>query len=104
MNAGRQPSGNRRWPDRGDRNAFAVEHRLPAIFEVGNSQGYGTLGLIGFENRSRVYDRRHSREPCTQDSMMAAVRSEVAPEDVSDLSLKGLRRSIRAYNVIELKK
>jgi adenylate cyclase len=81
-------------------------------FGIGISQGYATVGLIGFEGRSqytaigtvtnlasRLCGEAADGQILVDDRVATALGSHFETENVGDLTLKGLRRPIRAFNV-----
>jgi adenylate cyclase len=95
-----------RWRRRG--------HQLD--FGVGISQGYATLGKIGFEGRfdyaaigtvtnlaSRLCDEADGEQILVSQRVYSAVEALVEAETVGELSLKGFSRPIPVYNIIGLR-
>jgi class 3 adenylate cyclase/CheY-like chemotaxis protein len=95
-----------RWRRRG--------HRLD--FGVGISQGYATLGKIGFEGRfdyaaigtvtnlaARLCDEADGGQILVSQRVLSAVEVWVEAEMVGELSLKGFSRPIPVYNIIGLR-
>jgi class 3 adenylate cyclase/CheY-like chemotaxis protein len=89
-------------------------HRLD--FGVGISQGYATLGKIGFEGRfdyaaigtvtnlaSRLCDEANGEQILVSQRVYSAVEVLVEAETVGELSLKGFSRPIPVYNIIGLR-
>jgi class 3 adenylate cyclase/CheY-like chemotaxis protein len=85
-------------------------------FGVGISQGYATLGKIGFEGRfdyaaigtvtnlaSRLCDEADGEQILVSPSVYSAVEVLVEAETVGELSLKGFSRPILVYNIIGLR-
>jgi class 3 adenylate cyclase len=83
-------------------------------FGIGISHGYATLGTIGFEGRfdyaaigtvanvaSRLCDEAASGEILISDRVLMAVENEVTVEPKGDLTLKGIRRPLSVYNVLD---
>jgi adenylate cyclase len=83
---------------------------------MGIAQGYATLGMIGFEGRvdyaavgpatnlaSRLCDAAQGGNILISQRVFAAVEELVEAESVGELSLKGLRHPVPAYNVVRLK-
>lgn len=104
----RQEMGERleQWHKRG--------HELD--FGVGIAQGYATLGMIGFEGRvdyaavgpttnlaSRLCDAAQGGQILVSQRVLTAVADYVAAEPVGELTLKGLRHPVLAFNVVGLK-
>jgi adenylate cyclase len=84
-------------------------------FGVGISQGYATLGMIGFEGRvdyaavgpatnlaSRLCDAAQPGQILISQRVLASVEDLVEAESVGELALKGLRNPVPAYNVVRL--
>jgi adenylate cyclase len=97
---------NARWRRRG--------HQLD--FGVGISQGYATLGKIGFEGRfdyaaigtvtnlaARLCDEAGAGQILVSQRVLSAVEVLVEAEMVGELSLKGFSRPIPVYNIIGLR-
>jgi class 3 adenylate cyclase len=85
-------------------------------FGVGISQGYATLGKIGFEGRfdyaaigtvtnlaSRLCDEADGEQILVSQRVYSAVEVLVEAETVGELSLKGFSRPILVYNIIGLR-
>jgi adenylate cyclase len=85
-------------------------------FGVGISQGYATLGKIGFEGRfdyaaigtvtnlaSRLCDEADGEQILVSPRVYSAVEGLVAAETVGELSLKGFSRPILVHNIIGLR-
>ena len=85
-------------------------------FGVGISQGYATLGKIGFEGRfdyaaigtvtnlaSRLSDEASPGQILISQQVYAAVEDLVDVEPLGELDLKGLHRPLMTYNVIQIK-
>ena len=85
-------------------------------FGVGIAQGYATLGMIGFEGRvdyaaigpatnlaSRLCDQAQAGQILINQRVHAAVANFVEAEPMGELSLKGLRNLVPAFNVTGLK-
>jgi adenylate cyclase len=84
-------------------------------FGVGIAYGYATLGAIGFESRSeytaigtvvnlaaRLCAEARDGQILIDSKVRAALDRRATAEPVGELTLKGLRRPIAAYNVIEM--
>src|SRR5215471_13909953 len=84
-------------------------------FGVGIAYGYATLGAIGFEGRSeysaigtvvnlaaRLCAEARDGQILIDGKVRAALDGRVTAEPVGELMLKGLRRPIAAYNVLEM--
>jgi adenylate cyclase len=82
-------------------------------FGIGISQGFATLGTIGFEGRfdyaavgtvsniaSRLCDEAKAGQILISPRVLMAVEDEVKVEPVGELTLKGIRRPMTAYNVV----
>jgi adenylate cyclase len=89
-------------------------HRLD--FGVGISQGYATLGKIGFEGRfdyaaigtvtnlaSRLCDEADGEQILVSQRVYNAIEVLVEAETVGELSLKGFSRPILVYNIVGLR-
>jgi adenylate cyclase len=83
-------------------------------FGIGISHGYATLGTIGFEGRfdyaaigmvsnlaSRLCDEAQSGQILISSRVLLGVENAVTVEPAGELSLKGIRRPIAVYNVID---
>ena len=86
-------------------------------FGVGIAHGYATLGRIGFEGRfdyaavgtvvnlsARLCSQAQDGQILIDSKVQAIVESLAATEPAGQLSLKGLRRPIAAFNVSALRK
>jgi class 3 adenylate cyclase len=84
-------------------------------FGVGIAYGYATLGAIGFEGRSeysaigtvvnlaaRLCAEARDGQILVDSKVREALDERTTAEPVGELTLKGLRRPIAAYNVIEI--
>jgi class 3 adenylate cyclase len=84
-------------------------------FSIGVDKGYATLGKIGFEGRfdyaaigtvtnlaSRLCDHAKDAQIIISQRVYAAIDDNTEVEFIGDLSLKGLHRSIKAYNVLRM--
>jgi adenylate cyclase len=84
-------------------------------FGVGIAYGYATLGAIGFEGRSeysaigtvvnlaaRLCAEARDGQILVDSKVRAALDERATAEPVGELTLKGLRRPIAAYNVLEM--
>jgi class 3 adenylate cyclase/CheY-like chemotaxis protein len=84
-------------------------------FGIGISYGYATLGPIGFEGRSeysaigtvvnlaaRLCAEARDGQILVDSKVRAAIDERATAEPVGELTLKGLRRPIAAYNVLEM--
>jgi class 3 adenylate cyclase len=85
-------------------------------FGIGIAQGYATLGMIGFEGRvdyaavgpttnlaSRLCDAAQGGQILISQRVFAAVEDLAEVESIGDLTLKGLRNPVLAFNVAGLK-
>jgi class 3 adenylate cyclase/CheY-like chemotaxis protein len=84
-------------------------------FSIGVDTGYATLGKIGFEGRfdyaaigtvtnlaSRLCDQAKDEQIIISQRVYAAIDDNADVEFIGELSLKGLHRSIKAYNVVSI--
>jgi len=84
-------------------------------FGIGISHGYATLGTIGFEGRfdyaaigtvsnvaSRLCDEAASGQILIAPRVFMAIEEHVTVEPAGQFELKGIRRPIEVYNVVEL--
>jgi class 3 adenylate cyclase len=84
-------------------------------FGIGIAYGYATLGAIGFEGRSeysaigtvvnlaaRLCAEARDGQILVDSKVRAAIDERATAEPVGELMLKGLRRPIAAYNVLEM--
>jgi class 3 adenylate cyclase len=84
-------------------------------FSIGVDKGYATLGKIGFEGRfdyaaigtvtnlaSRLCDHAKDAQIIISQRVYAAIDDNTEVEFIGDLSIKGLHRSIKAYNVLRM--
>jgi adenylate cyclase len=82
-------------------------------FGIGISHGFATLGTIGFEGRfdyaaigtvsnvaSRLCDEAKPGQILISPRVLMAVEQAVTIEPVGEFSLKGIRRPMSAYNVL----
>ena len=92
------------------------KHGYQLDFGVGIAMGYATLGKIGFEGRfdygavgsvtnlaSRLCDEARGGQILLSQRVYAQVEELVEAEPVGELTLKGFRRPVPAYNVLRLK-
>lgn len=83
-------------------------------FGIGISHGYATLGTIGFEGRfdyaaigtvanvaSRLCDEAKSGQILISARVLMAVEDDVAVEKAGEFTLKGIRRPVTVYNVLD---
>ena len=84
-------------------------------FGIGISHGYATLGTIGFEGRfdysaigtvsnvaSRLCDEAQPGQILISPRVQMAVEEAVSTEAVGEFELRGIRRPMAVYNVVEL--
>jgi class 3 adenylate cyclase len=82
-------------------------------FGIGIAHGFATLGTIGFEGRfdyaaigtvanvaSRLCDEAKPGQILISPRVLMAVEKDIAVEPVGDFALKGIRRPLKAYNVL----
>jgi class 3 adenylate cyclase len=85
-------------------------------FGIGIAHGFATLGTIGFEGRfdyaaigtvsnvaSRLCDEAKPGQILISPRVLMAVEKDITVERVGDFPLKGIRRPLTAYNVLEAK-
>ncbi len=83
-------------------------------FGVGISQGYATLGQIGFAERmdytaigtvtnlaARLCDEAKDGQILVARRVATAVEDSTRLEEIGDLALKGLSQAVAVFNVIE---
>ncbi len=83
-------------------------------FGIGIAHGFATLGTIGFEGRfdyaaigtvsnvaSRLCDEARSGQILISPRVLTKVENAVTVESVGEFTLKGIRRPMSAYNVLE---
>src|SRR5215472_103920 len=83
-------------------------------FGIGIAHGFATLGTIGFEGRfdyaaigtvsnvaSRLCDEAKPGQSLIAPRVRQAVEKAVTVEPVGEFNLKGIRRPMAAYNVLE---
>jgi class 3 adenylate cyclase len=83
-------------------------------FGIGIAHGFATLGTIGFEGRrdyaaigtvsnvaSRLCDEAKPGQILISPRVRQAIEKAVAVESVGEFALKGIRRPMLAYNVLE---
>ena len=83
-------------------------------FGIGIAHGFATLGTIGFEGRrdyaaigtvsnvaSRLCDEAKAGQILVSPRVRQAIETAVMVEPVGEFSLKGIRRPMMAYNVLE---
>ena len=81
-------------------------------FAMGIAHGYATLGRIGFEGRfdysaigtvvnlaARLSSQALAGQILIDPKVYAAVEAEVDAEPAGELTLKGLSRTIKAFNI-----
>ncbi len=84
-------------------------------FGIGISHGYATLGTIGFEGRfdyaaigtvsnvaSRLCDEASSGQILISPRVHLAVENHVTVEPAGEFELKGIRRPLEVFNVVDL--
>jgi class 3 adenylate cyclase len=85
-------------------------------FGIGIAHGFATLGTIGFEGRfdyaaigtvsnvaSRLCDEAKPGQILITPRVLMAVEKDITVEPVGDFVLKGIRRPLTAYNVLDSK-
>jgi class 3 adenylate cyclase/putative methionine-R-sulfoxide reductase with GAF domain len=85
-------------------------------FGIGIAHGFATLGTIGFEGRfdyaaigtvsnvaSRLCDEAKPGQILISPRVLMAVEKDITVEPVGDFTLKGIRRPLTAYNVLDSK-
>jgi class 3 adenylate cyclase/CheY-like chemotaxis protein len=83
---------------------------------IGISQGYATVGAIGFEGRidygaigtvtnlaNRLCDLAEPGHVLASQRVFAEVEDRVFAEDLGDVSLHGFKRPVRAYRLLDFK-
>jgi class 3 adenylate cyclase len=83
-------------------------------FGIGIAHGFATLGTIGFEGRrdyaaigtvsnvaSRLCDEAKAGQILVSPRVRQAIEAAIMVEPVGEFSLKGIRRPMMAYNVLE---
>jgi class 3 adenylate cyclase len=83
-------------------------------FGIGVAHGYATLGTIGFEGRfdyaaigtvsnvaSRLCDEAQPGQILISPRVLIAVEDAVQVEPAGEFTLKGIRRPLAVYNVID---
>jgi class 3 adenylate cyclase len=83
---------------------------------LGIAHGFATLGTIGFEGRfdyaaigtvsnvaSRLCDEAKPGQILISPRVLMAVENDITAEPVGDFTLKGIRRPLTAYNVLDSK-
>lgn len=84
-------------------------------FGIGIAHGYATLGTIGFEGRfdyaaigtvsnlaSRLCDEAKPGQILISARVLAGVKETVTVESAGELTLKGIRRPVEVYNVVDV--
>jgi class 3 adenylate cyclase/CheY-like chemotaxis protein len=114
-------------PVRAVRMAVAMHHRVADLchgwrelghdldFGIGIAQGYATLGVIGFEDRSdyaaigsvtnlaqRLCSEAQPGQILVSARVHAAARELVVAEPLGELELRGFSRPVQAFNVVAL--
>ena len=100
----------------GDADAGVAQARVRAGSGAGIALGYATCGEVGFEGRSdyaaigavtnlaaRLADEATAGQVLITQRLHAEVEEEVEVEPVGELTLKGFRRPIPAFNVIAVR-
>ena len=90
--------------------------RLGHEIGIGIAHGFATLGTIGFEGRfdyaaigtvsnvaSRLCDEAKPGQILISPRVLMAVEKDITVELVGDFTLKGIRRPLTAYNVLDSK-
>jgi class 3 adenylate cyclase len=115
--------------ERAVRMALAMSERVVALSTIwrrrgfvlaagiGIAQGYATIGAIGFEGRwdygavgtvtnlaARLCAEAKGGQILTTMRVLADVEEYAEAEEVGDLTLKGLQRPVRAFNITGLKR
>ena len=85
-------------------------------FGIGVAHGFATLGTIGFEGRfdyaaigtvsnvaSRLCDEAKPGQILISPRVLMAVERDITVEPIGDFALKGIRRPLTAYNVLDTK-
>jgi class 3 adenylate cyclase len=85
-------------------------------FGIGIAHGFATLGTIGFEGRfdyaaigtvsnvaSRLCDEAKPGQILISPRVLMAVERDITVEPIGDFALKGIRRPLTAYNVLDTK-
>jgi class 3 adenylate cyclase len=85
-------------------------------FGIGIAHGFATLGTIGFEGRfdyaaigtvsnvaSRLCDEAKPGQILISPRVLMAVEKDITVEPIGDFALKGIRRPLTAYNVLDTK-
>ena len=85
-------------------------------FGIGITHGYATMGRIGFEGRfdysaigsvvnlaARLCGEARDGQILIDSAVYAAVASLADCEDAGDITLKGIRRPVKAFNVVRLR-
>ena len=84
-------------------------------FGIGMAAGYATLGVVGYEGRfdytangnvinlaSRLSDEAKDNQIIINQKAYSEIADDIEIEELADLSLKGIERPVRAYNVLNL--
>jgi adenylate cyclase len=77
---------------------FHLGHDLG--FGIGIAHGFATLGTIGYV-ASRLCDEAKSGQILISPRVRQAVEKAIMVEAVGEFALKGIRRPMMAYNVLE---
>ena len=88
------------------------KHGYELGFAIGIAHGYATLGRIGFEGRfdysaigtvvnlaARLCSQASAGQILVDPKVYAAVEAEVDAEPAGELTLKGLSRAMKAFNI-----
>ncbi len=86
-------------------------------FGIGITSGYATLGIVGFEGRfdytangnvvnlaARLCDIAKNDQIIISQNVYSEIENLVDAKPLTDLHLKGIRRPVRAFNVVRLRK
>jgi class 3 adenylate cyclase len=86
-------------------------------FGIGITSGYATLGIVGFEGRfdytangnvvnlaARLCDIAKNDQIIISQNVYSEIENLVDAKPLPDLHLKGIRRPVRAFNVVRLRK
>ena len=109
--------------------AFAMRDRIRELakvwqkrgyelgFGIGITSGYATLGIVGFEGRfdytangnvvnlaARLCDIAKNDQIIISQNVYSEIENLVDAKPLPDLHLKGIRRPVRAFNVVRLRK
>jgi len=86
-------------------------------FGIGITSGYATLGIVGFEGRfdytangnvvnlaARLCDIAKNDQIIISQNVFSEIENLVDAKPLPDIHLKGIRRPVRAFNVVRLRK